>query len=105
MAHVQNKTIKWDNPIVDDVVKHQVFIAPEGEVLDMSSIMSEIPMPTCHVIAPDGFPLGTFDNDKINYQIGIVSFDDQGNYSDMAVLTSYPFDFVPPPTPVGGIVI
>ena len=105
MAHVEKKTIKWDMPTVPDVIKHQVFIAKVGDTLDMSSVMAEVMMPAVSVTCPDDFPEGTFNDDTVSYQIGIVAFDDQGNYSDMEVLTPYPFDFIPPPVPTGGVVI
>lgn len=102
MSHVEKKYIRWDPPSVGDVVKHQVFIAKEGQILDMNSTKAEIPMPTLEAVCPDDFPGNTFNDDTVSYQIGIVAFDDQGNYSDMAILDPYPFDFVPPPAPEGG---
>jgi len=102
MAHVEKKYIRRDAPTVTDVVKWQAFIAKEGQPLNMSSPMAEIQMPKLECVCPDDFPAGTFDDDTVSYQIGLVDFDDQGNYSDMAVLPAYPFDFVPPPMPVGG---
>jgi len=105
MAHIEKKYIQWSNPTVSDVVKHQVFIAKAGMPLDMNSTMAEIPMPTLQAVCPDDFPAGTFDDDSVDYQIGIVAFDDQGNYSDMAVLPAYPFDFIAPPAPTGGVVV
>ena len=102
MAHVEKKYIRWDDPSDPKVVKHGVYVAKEGDTLDMSSIMAEIPMPTLEAICPDDFPAETFDDNTVSYQIGIVAFTATGNYSDMEVLDPYPFDFIPPAMPTGG---
>lgn len=102
MSHVEKKHIRWDDPNNPKVVKHQVFVAKEGDTLDMQSAMAEIQMPTLEAVCPDDFPAGTFDDNNVSYQIGIVAFTATGNYSDMEVVPSYPFDFIPPAMPTGG---
>ena len=102
MAHVEKKVIRWNDPSNPKVVKHGVYVAKEGDTLDMSSIMAEIAMPKLKAVCPDDFPEGTFDDNTVSYQIGIVAFTATGNYSDMEVLPLYPFDFVPPDMPTGG---
>jgi hypothetical protein len=104
--YIQKKKITWDLPTTPDITSHRVYVAPEGDLLDMSAIYAEIAMPVVEAIVPDDFPPGTFDDETVNYQIGIVAFDDNGNFGDMEVdIPMYPFDVVPPPIPTGGAVV
>lgn len=103
MGDVKKKRIRWTPAEDADISFHRVVVAPEGiELTKDIQPFVDVAMPTAEIILPDAFPPGTFSGDE-NYFIGVFSFDDVGNSSDMAVVTS-PFDFIAPGAPTDLIV-
>lgn len=95
MAKVIPRTIKWDPSAAADVVAYRVYVAKDPMQPDYDSPRAEVA--GTEIIAPDGFPQGTFDEDTL-YNIGVSAVDDIGNESDITVVSA-PFDFVAPDAP------
>lgn len=99
MARIKTKTIHWDPSPDSDVTIYRVYYA-KGSAVDYTNPFIETA--NTEVVAPNDFPADTFDEDT-DYTIGVTAVDNQGNESDMVVL-SHPFDFIPP-QPVDGLQI
>ncbi len=99
MAKIKTKTIRWNPSPDSDVAVYRVYYA-KGSAVDYTNPFIETT--NTEVIAPNDFPADAFDED-VDYTVGVTAVDDQGNESDMVVL-SHPFDFIPP-SAVSGLVV
>lgn len=98
MAKVVKKEIYWDPPADPDVTAVRMYVEEDPATPDYNSPMLEFAGTTTTVTVPDETP-GFFDKEAV-YNIGISFVDDQGNESDITVVSS-PFDFIAPSAPSG----
>lgn len=105
MAIIVKKRIYWTPVVAADLVGYRVRVAKAG--ISFSKDLPYVSIGTTvagdgkmELIAPDGFPAGTFQEDT-DYQIWISSVDRGGNEANPFLLVSY-LDFVPPPPVTDG---
>jgi len=104
MAIVKKKKISWTPAGDADIVAHRVYAVESGIVInpEVTPYVEVLITDPQEIIAPDGFPAGTFSGDT-NYTIGMVAVDDVGNLSDVVEISS-PFDFIAPSAPTNLVV-
>lgn len=104
MAKVLKKRIWWSPVPGSDVVGYRVYVAPTPQTHNYSGPYVEVVgADKAEIVAPDGFPAGTFTEDA-DYNVWITTLDDVGNESDPLALSGH-LDFIPPSAPAqGGIV-
>lgn len=105
MAIVKKKRISWTPSGDADVVSHRIFAKEVSTPInpEVDSYVEVLITDPQEIIAPDGFPSGTFAGDT-NYTIGMVAVDDVGNLSDVVEI-SVPFDFIAPSVPTNLAVV
>jgi hypothetical protein len=100
MSKVVSKTIKWTASTSPDVVGYKLYFST-GTVIDYASSFKDVGNKTSEVVPADVPDFPIYDG---NIMVGISAYDEVGNESDIAVVTS-PFDFVAPDAPTNLAVV
>ena len=109
MAKLKPRIFRFLPSTSPDVVAYRIFVDATGQV-DYNSPHSDVVGPDASTPPPvdtDGkvrVDLANLDVSRTKdgvYDIGVVSIDDVGNESDIAVLKSVALDFIAPAAPTG----